>query len=93
MKKTHKGTRVGASFRRQKRWREDREYKEKITKYMKEYEKKHRLYYAQRRREWVKELSEFKNMHCKLCGKLLNWRTKGKYCNECLFSNPFLRVN
>lgn len=80
--------RLTQSFRQQERWRNDPEYRERQQRLQRKHYHKHRKRYLEYYRKYYKELSEWKDKHCKLCGKLLNHRTKGNYCKECFWSNP-----
>ena len=76
----NRGGCVGRILRRRERWRTDEEYKEKIKERRRKHYKEHREKINKRQRKWLTELNEFRNRHCKKCGKLLNYRTKGNYC-------------
>ena len=73
---------VGRAFARVKRYKEDEAYREKRKNINREYRKKNREKIIIRKRKRVKELNEFRNRIYKECGKLLNYKTKGDYCNK-----------
>lgn len=83
--------RVGQTIRRRWKYQNDSIYREKCNRRRKEYNRKHRLKELQRFRKWDEEMNKYRNRHCKLCGKLLHWHTKGDYCRECLLSNSILK--
>lgn len=80
MKKSHSG--VGRAFSKMRRYREDEEYREKRRQYRRDYDKRHRERIQTRERERIKQLTEFANKRCKICNKLLDYRTKSRFCRE-----------
>ena len=83
--------RVGQIFRRFERYYNDPEYKKKRVELRRKYQRENREKIKEKYKEFTNKLNLFRNKKCKLCGKLLNYLTKGNYCKECRYSNPFLR--
>lgn len=73
---------VGRSFSAQKRWKEDKEYRENKIKGKQENASKHVEKRREQQRIFIKDLNEFRNRKCEKCGRLLNFRTKYNYCKE-----------
>ena len=73
---------VGRAFAKAKRYKEDKVFKEKCQEINKKYRKNNKEKTRLGWIKWVKKLNEFRNRKCKECGKLLNYKTKGDYCNE-----------
>ena len=72
--------RIGRSFRRAKRYQEDKEYRAKIDTNSKKYGEIHKEERAQRFKERTRILNEFANKKCKVCGKPLSHRTMSGLC-------------
>ena len=73
---------VARAFSRSKRYRTDEEYRKKEAKEDREGYKKHKEARSEYHRNYSKILSEFRNRKCKDCGKILDYRTKGDYCDR-----------
>lgn len=81
MKKSGRGA-VTRAFIRRRRYREDEEYREKIKQSRRNYDKRNRKKCAVYHRKYEKELSEFANKRCKVCNKLLYYKTKSGLCRN-----------
>jgi len=66
--------------RTSERYHTDEEFRNKQKAMTKRWRQKNREKIKEKTTKWRKTLSEFRNRHCKECGKLLNWQTKGEYC-------------
>jgi len=71
---------VGRNRRINERYHTDEEFRKKYKNRRKEYYKKHKEYYKKMNKEWAKKLSEFKNRRCKICDKLLDYKSKTLRC-------------
>lgn len=74
---------VGRALRNSERWRTDEEYRNKHKEIRDKYYQKNKERISQYRREYNLGLNQWANKHCKKCKKLLNHKTKGKYCRIC----------
>lgn len=74
--------RVGTSFHRIERWKNDKEYREKRNKECRRWWERNREYAIKRKREWNRGLNEFADKHCKECDKLLDYRSTSGYCRK-----------
>ena len=81
MKKSSRGS-VGKAFAKAKRYKEDEEWRNKRRVYQRERYHKNRDRELAKMKEWVKKLNKFANKKCKVCGRLLNYRTKSGFCRE-----------
>ena len=82
IKKTNK-TRLTQTFRTQERYKTDVAFKERRKEREKEWLKKNPKRVRERQREKSLILSKFADKHCITCDKLLDYRTKGKFCRKC----------
>ena len=71
---------VGRLLRNQERWKEDKEWREKKGEEHRKWRENNKEKIRKRYKKWEIVLNEYKNKHCKKCGKLLHYRTKGDYC-------------
>jgi len=73
-------------LRNSERYKNDKEYREKLKKIQKDYYKRNKEKVKERERErwrkWSRELNIYKNKHCKICNKLLYFETKGEFCRK-----------
>ena len=81
MKKSGRGS-VGRAFAKAKRYKEDKEWREKQERRRKENYYKNRDKNLERSKVWVGKLNEFANKRCIKCNKLLNYRTKSNLCRK-----------
>lgn len=81
MKKGGRGA-VTRAFSRGRRYKEDEEYREKRKQSWRDYNKRNREEIRIRKREQTKQLNEFANKRCKVCNKLLHYKTKSRFCRN-----------
>jgi len=80
---------VSQAIKNIERRKTDSEYRKKLNARARKYfsnpvnRKKKKEY----RRDYDLELSKFKNKRCVMCGRLLNFQTKGNVCRKCINSN------
>jgi len=79
--------RVGQAIKRVEKYHNNPEFRKKRAELRKRHYEENKEYYKRKSKEWSKRLAEFKNNHCKVCNKLLDYRTKGKYC----FKHKYLK--
>lgn len=79
---------VGRAFRNQERWRTDEAYREKRRIQHEKSRAKNKEQYREYKRKFDLELTIFRNRKCKVCKKLLNWKTKGRLCKVCRWIKP-----
>lgn len=85
MKKSSRGA-ITRAFSRRRRYKEDEEYREKTLEQQRQYRKNHYKRHHEeelaRSRNWTKQLNEFTNKKCKVCNKLLHYKTKSRFCRN-----------
>jgi len=77
----HRGS-VTRACSKIRRYKEDKEYREKVLEKQSQYNK---IYYKRNREKrpaYHRKLSEFANKRCKVCNKLLNYKTKSRFCRK-----------
>ena len=73
-------TSLGRLHRQFERYHSDIDYRKKKHQLARKYYKKNKKKLNLKKREWINKLNQFSNKICLECGKLLDYRTKSKYC-------------
>ena len=81
MKKNSRGS-VTRACSKIRRYREDEEYREKVLEEQRRYGKDSYKRNREKRLAYYRELTKFANKRCKVCNKLLNYRTKSGLCRK-----------
>lgn len=76
------GSGITANEKRRERKRTDKDFKDKRNKERTNWEERNKDKRLNQQRMWRKMMNKYANKRCKKCGKLLNYRTKGKYCRK-----------
>ena len=79
MKRSSRGS-ITRAFSRARRFREDEDYRKKQKLSKKKWYQKNKEREKIKKREYYRKLNEFANKRCKVCNKLLNYRTKSRFC-------------
>jgi len=81
MKKSARGS-ISRTFSRTKKYKEDEEYRGKQKEYIRKNYHKNRDKELAKKKKWIKKINEFAQKRCKICDKLLNYRTKSGFCRK-----------
>jgi hypothetical protein len=74
--------RPGTAMHHAERMKNDPEYRQKQLESQRKWNNKNREKRRKYCRNFVRNMNEFRNRHCKKCGKLLDYRTESDYCKE-----------
>ena len=81
LKKSGRGS-VGRAMRKIERYEHDKNYRNNHIKSSCSSAKKYRIKRSKYAIAYMKQLYKFRNKKCKICKKLLDYRTKGNYCKK-----------
>lgn len=94
LKRSGRGA-VGRAFIRRRRYYEDKKYRKKYLERTRQYKrdsyKRNREERLTQVRNWTKEINEFANKRCKVCNKLLNYRSTIGLCQKHFFIRKKIR--